>query len=162
MQGETITWSDQYLEPAAIIRKYVSIEISDELRLRKILNSGKRERAVWEVDTFFAPFPVQDEKNERPYFAKVFLILDSNTELVLGYDMVKDISQDGHQFIHCITDLMMELLIPSQILVERDETYYILQDICRQLNIPLKKVEQLDSIRQVREDMFNRDLFGWV
>lgn len=156
-QGGIITWVDQYLEPAPIIKKYVSVEITDELRLRKILASGKSKQAVWEVDTFFAPFPVQEKKNARPYYPKVFLIVDSNTGLILGHEMVKDISEDGYQCIHCITDLMVELKIPSRILVERDETYHLLNDVCRQLNIPLKKVEQLASIPQVREEMFSKN-----
>ncbi|MDD4402302.1 MAG: hypothetical protein PHI24_10615 [Desulfitobacteriaceae bacterium] len=156
-QGGIITWVDQYLEPAPIIKKYVSIEIKDELRLRKVIASGKSKQDVWEVDTFFAPFPVQEKKNERPYYPNVFLIVDRNTDIILGHEMTKDISEEGYQFIHCITDLMIELKIPSRILVERDETYHLLNDICRQLNIPLKKVEQLASIPQIIEEMFSRD-----
>lgn len=156
-QGGIITWVEQYLEPAPIIKKYVSIEIKDELRLRKVIASGKSKQDVWEVDTFFAPFPVQEKKNERPYYPNVFLIVDRNTDIILGHEMTKDISEEGYQFIHCITDLMIELKIPSRILVERDETYHLLNDICRQLNIPLKKVEQLASIPQIIEEMFSRD-----
>ncbi len=157
MQGKNITWLDQYLKAASVVKKHVSFKITDELLLRKILTSGKRDQAVWEVDTFFAPFPVQEKKNERPYYPKVFLILDSSRDLILGHEMIKDLSQEGYRCIHYISDLMDELIIPSQIVVERDETYYLLKDLCRQLNIPLKKVEQLASIPCVRKDMFSRD-----
>lgn len=156
-QGGIITWADQYLEPAPIIKKYVSIEIKDELRLRKIKASGKSKQAVWEIDTFFAPFPVQENKNERPYYPRLCFIVDSNTGLILGHETVKDITEEGYQIIHYITDLMIESKVPSRILVERDETYNLLKDLCRQLNIPLTKVEQLASIPQIREEMFSRD-----
>ncbi|MDD2360802.1 MAG: hypothetical protein PHE66_10230 [Syntrophaceticus schinkii] len=158
IQGKNITWLDQYLKAASVVKKHVSFKITDELCLRKILTSGKREQAVWEVDTFFAPHPVQEKKNERPYYPKVFLIFDSNSDLILGYELIKDLSQEGYRCIHCITDLMEELIIPSQIVVEQSETYYLLKDLCRQLSIPLKKVEQLASIPWVREEMFSR---GW-
>ncbi|CEO88548.1 hypothetical protein SSCH_2060001 [Syntrophaceticus schinkii] len=124
-QGEIITWLDRYLEPAPVIMKYVAFEITDELLLKKILTSGKRKQAVWEVDTFFAPFPVQEKKGERPYFPKTFLILDSKTGLILGHEMVKDISEEGYHCIQCLTDLMVDSKIPSRILVERDETYHL-------------------------------------
>jgi hypothetical protein len=138
--------------------KYVAFEITDELLLKKILTSGKRKQAVWEVDTFFAPFPVQEKKGERPYFPKTFLILDSKTGLILGHEMVKDISEEGYHCIQCLTDLMVDSKIPSRILVERDETYHLIKDVCHQLNISLERVEQLATIPQVREDMFSR---GW-
>ncbi|WP_052835392.1 YecA family protein, partial [Syntrophaceticus schinkii] len=116
-QGEIITWLDRYLEPAPVIMKYVAFEITNELLLKKILTSGKRKQAVWEVDTFFAPFPVQEKKGERPYFPKTFLILDSKTGLILGHEMVKDISEEGYHCIQCLTDLMVDSKIPSRILV---------------------------------------------
>lgn len=156
-EGNKIIWSDQYLKAPAFVKKYVSFKATDELCLRRLLTSGNRSQSIWEVDTFFAPIPVQDKKNERPYYPKVFLIYDSNKDLILGHELMKDFLQEGHRCINVITDLMGKFKIPSQIVVERDETYFLLKDLCSKLNIPLKKVEQLLSIPQVREEMFSRD-----
>ena len=70
--------------------------------------------------------------------------------------MMADLEAEGHRCVDRIVDLVGKQEIPSRIVVECDETYYLLKEACHQLNIPLKKVEQLKYIPQAREDMFNR------
>ena len=154
-QGGKLKWVDQYLEAAQPVKEYVSVEITDELRLRKILSSRKKGQGIWEIDTFWVPFPVQEEKNARPYYPKIFLILDGSTGLILRYEAMKNIGEEGHLCIDAIIQLMDEGMIPSRIVVERDETYYLLVEACRQLNISLEKVAYLKLIPEIREKMLS-------
>lgn len=155
-EGPEIVWSDQHLEGEPYVKNYVSFYIDDEVSVKRILASGKKSRGTWEADTFFTPFPVQEKNNERPFYPKVFLIMDTSRGLVIGYEMMADLEAEGHRCVDRIVDLVGKQEIPSRIVVECDETYYLLKEACHQLNIPLKKVEQLKYIPQAREDMFNR------
>lgn len=150
---DKIIWEDRRLGAPLLVKEYPSFEISDELRLRKILASGLRGSAVWEIDTFWHPSPVRDEKNERPYFPKVFLILDQGRGLILRFELLSNMAEEGYRCIEAMLNLLQKNVFPSRILVEREETYCLLEKACRQLKIPLKKVKRLERMAEVREEM---------
>lgn len=153
-KGE-ITWADRYLEAAPPVRVFVSPEITDELRLKKILNSRKKGRATWEIDTFLLPFPVQEKTNERPYYPKAFLILDSTKGLILRHQLVQNLAEEGHRCIEAMLALLEDnnMALPARIAVERDETYRLLEKTCRRLSVSLVKVPQLEFMPRIREEM---------
>ncbi len=152
----TIHWSDQYLEAAPFVTKHPIFKITDELNLRRLLSSAKRSGDTWEADTFFIPMPVQEEKGERPYYPKAFLLFDSNRGLILAHELMQDYSKEGQHCLDRIVELISRTAIPSRILVGREETFHLLKEICHRLKITLKKVEELSSIPQIREELYNR------
>ncbi|NMB34707.1 MAG: hypothetical protein GX989_00295 [Firmicutes bacterium] len=157
-QDGALEWTDQYLKAALPEKKYITIDIVDELQLRKISNLMRRGRGTWEIDTFWIPFPVQEEKNARPYYPKIFVALDSDTGLILRYEAMENLLEDGELCIEALIQLLEENMVPSRILVERDETYYLLVEICRRLDIPLKKVPYLNVMPEIREKMYSGEL----
>ena len=157
-EGPEITWEDQYLHVALPHEEYASFHVVDELLLKRTLSLGKERRGTWEVDTFYLPFPVQEKKDSRPYYPKVFLILDKTTGLILRHETIQDLQEDGYRCIHAIVELVSERgKIPARIAVERDETYFLLRDACLQLNIELEKVRGLEVMPEIREALFNRN-----
>jgi hypothetical protein len=152
-----IEWVDRYLKAVpSEVEEYPSFKMIDELRLRRILASRKKSEGTWETDTFFMHYPVQDGKKERPYYPKIFLILDGSTGLILRHELMKNIWHDGYLCIEAILQLVGDKgVFPSRIMVEREETYYLLEDACRQLNISLEMVEQLKLMPEVREEMMS-------
>lgn len=151
-------WSDRYLEAAPHAVRHSAFKITDELSLRRVLASGKRGRETWEADTFFAPIPIRDGKGERPYYPKAFLIFDNSRELILDQELMEDFARERHRCIDLIINLMLKSTIPSRIVVERDETYCLLRDLCAGLGITLEKVEKLKSIPLIKEELYNQ---GW-
>ena len=160
-EGE-LTWSDQYLEAARPAREFASFEITDQLRLKKFLNTPRKKKGYWEVDTFLLPFPAQEKKGERPYYPKILLVLDSSTGLILRYESVKNMQEEGHRFIEAVLQLVEgeESTLPSQIAVEREETYQLLSAACQQLKLPLVKVKSLQVMPEIREELFTGDFEG--
>lgn len=151
------TWVDRHLEAPGLVKEYAVFKISDELRLRKVLASAAKGRATWEIDTFRHPSPVQEKKDERPYFPTVFLILDSSGGLILRFELLSDLAREGYRCIETMLELLgNQKVFPSRILVERDETYYLLETACRQLNIPLEKVKRLKLMPGIREELFSK------
>jgi len=47
---------------------------------------------------------------------------------------------------------------PSRIVVERDETYFMLQEACRQLDISLEMVEKLEAMPEIKEEIAKGNL----
>ncbi len=156
--GQGTAWSDRYLEAAPHVVRHRAFKIADELSLRRVLASGKRGRATWEADTFFAPIPIREGKGERPYYPKAFLIFDDSRGQILDQELMEDLSREGNRCIDRIVNLMLKSIIPSRIVVERDETYCLLKDLCAGLGIALEKVEKLKSIPLIKEELYNQ---GW-
>lgn len=157
-EGGTLQWADHYFEIEQFIQKHATVWISDELHLRKVLSSKKKGRGTWEIDTFCIPFPVQEEKDERPYYPKIFLILERATGLILRYEAVESLEEKGFLCIDAIVQLLEEGLVPSRIVVERDETFYLLEEACSQLKIPLEIVPFLKAVPEIREKMLSGEL----
>ena len=113
---------------------------------------------IWEIDTFWIPFPVQEGKNTRPYYPKIFLILDAVTGLILCHEAMENIRKEGHFCIKAIIQLINDDLAPARIIVERDETYYLLRKACRQLKITLEKVAYLKLMPKFRKKILSGEL----
>ncbi|VFU19354.1 Tryptophan synthase beta chain (modular protein) [anaerobic digester metagenome] len=155
-QGQELTWEDRYLEAEPYTEECISFPIYDELALKKLAASGKKNGAIWEVDIFTVPNPVQEKKNERPFYPKGFLILESPHGLLLGFVLMKDYSKEGHKCIERFIGLVERLGVPARIDVEKEETYCLLSDTCRLLNISLNVVDRLECLPGAREVMFGR------
>lgn len=159
-EGERIVWSDRYLEASLPVKEYISFTIADELYLKKIVKSLRRGKDIWEAEAFWVPYPVQEAKNKRPYYPVVFLIVDRTSGLILGHELLKNLQEDGYSCINLLLKVVSKGgLAPSRIVVRRQETYCLLEKACRQLEIPLEKVERLKVIPAVREEMLNANLF---
>ncbi len=156
-EGGAVAWDDQYLKVACPVKKYPSFEITDELRLRKVRTSLKKGRGTWEADIFWLPTPVREDKGDRPYFPKAFILLDRSSCLILGHTTLANPFEDGYKCIDVIIGQVSDKGVPSRIVVDGDETYNMLKKACRQLDIPLEKVDQLEVVPEVRKVIFNED-----
>ncbi len=157
--GYEIIWEDQYLQAAEVAKEFPVVEIRDELRLKKILSTVRKGKRYWEVDTFLFPFPIQEQQGERPYHAKIFLVVDSSSCMVLSHETVKNLEEGSQSILEVLLQLIEadNVGMPLSIVVERDETYHLLSKACEQLQLPLEKVKQLQVIPELREELFNRD-----
>jgi hypothetical protein len=149
-----LEWQDEYIAATPYTPQYVSYHLEDEIKLKRLQLLGRRKGAAWEIDTFFSPGPIQD--NNRPYFPKICLIIEQTRGLILSFDMVKDIVSDGHKFIDMVINLIERSgHFPSRIFVQREETYYLLMDICDQLGINIEMVDRLHILQDARYEMYD-------
>lgn len=156
--GGQIEWDDQFRKALGKKNTYVSIEIADELRLKKILAAGRKRSGTWEIDTYWLPAPIQKSKGEKPYYPKVFLMVEHSRGLILCYLLTSGLEKEGHLCIETMLDLVEKNnLLPARILVERAETYYLLEQVCRQLQI-LLDMAPLRRLPEAREAMLSNYL----
>ncbi len=136
--GGQIEWVDQFLKAPDLKHEYVSVEIANQLRLKRTLAAGRKRSGTWEIDTFWLPAPIQKSKGEKPYYPKVFLVVEHSQGLILRHLLVAGLEKEGHRCIETMLDLVEKInSLPTQILVEREETYHLLEQVCRQLQIQL-------------------------
>lgn len=154
-QEGSIYWEDHYPEIPEFDKTYVSLKITDELKLKKLqasLKNSKKE-GTWEADVFWLDSAVRENKNERPYFPLTFLLADASSGFLIGNEIIKNLEEEGDRCIDALLKVLMEGKAPTKIVVENMETYYLLGDVCQQLDIPLRLVEQLKIIPDAREEL---------
>ena len=148
------TWKDEYREARAMA-SYLSLAIRDELLLRKLHKFRGRPGGVLEVETFYCPTPVVEKKGERPFFPRMCTFVDHHSGMVLGYKNFTDLAEEGHQCLDGLIATITKLgAIPSQILVRKDESFYLFKDVCQQLGIELVQVEKLEFTQEVKAGLF--------
>lgn len=146
-------WVDQYLTAEEFRPRYVSFFIEDEVRLRRLKSIKPKQNLVIEVDTYYLPAPVKEKG--RPYFPKVCVFIDHQSGIALSVEMVEDIQTEGHKFLENLMGFIEQSrLKPAKILVAREETYHLLNDLCEQIGIKLEKVSYLQYVEEFREEMF--------
>jgi len=154
-KGKDLEWEDEYLTSEVPQSSYISFYLKDQLRIKRIMEGGFKKGNPWEADIFYLSRPVQDE-NERPYYPQACIFLDHVTGLILNFEIIQDLKEEGHRFIEALVSMVEENEnIPSKLLVCNDKSYYLFNDICEQLKITLEKVSSLENIEIVKEELFN-------
>lgn len=142
-------WQDTWMAPAPFKKTDCHARI-DELRIQKIKKIAQPSPAVWEVDFFYAPTPIEAE---RPYYPYAIMIADSGSGFIHDMqlsDRSEYIAAFPAYFLSCIENNAMA---PSEILVRKEETVSLLQPIMMKLGIKLRKVSKLPAIDNARRDM---------
>lgn len=147
-------WVNSYRVLEDYEQSYLTYGITDEIMLRNILKHARREETIWEADISLALTPVQDNKNQRPYFPSMFLLIDCSTELIIQYDLIEDIENESYRIIdRLLSAIKSTKVIPKSIAVSKEETYQYLKRACEQLAIELLYVEKLKFAPSIKEDL---------
>lgn len=151
---DSLVWKDEYREVEAKAR-FLSFAISDEILLKRLKNLRGKSVAALEVETFYYPAPVAEKSGDRPYFPQMCLFVDHQNGMVLCYKNFMNLKEDGHQCLDGLVESIMHLgAIPAQMLVRKEETYYLFRDVCQQLGIELIQVDELELLGEVKEELF--------
>ena len=152
-EDEGWRWRDEWLEPPALQKiEVVSVPI-DEVRLERIEKIASRRPAVWEVDFFYFPGGV-GEKKERPYYPYVFLCMEHNSHLILNTDLAGPSDyrlKFPEQFLNFIEKVKV---LPSEILVSKEEMFKLLAPASSRLSIKLRWVKRLAAMEEAKDSMF--------
>lgn len=145
-------WRDEWLK-AQLVQKKDLIEVEvDRLRLQRIEEIANIKPMVWESDFFYLPIPVK-ERNERPYYPYALLWVDHSSGFILHVHIATPgdyASEYITQFLNLLESIK---IIPSEILVRKEETLYLLKPIVSELGIRLKCLERLGTIEDLQKNM---------
>jgi hypothetical protein len=147
-------WVNDYLERDDIAIKFHAYTLEDSLYLRNLLKQVKRTDDVWEADTFYIAAPIKENKGDRPYLPTLFMVASQNKEMILTFKMLTDLESEAEFMLDCLLDLIESgEKLPARLLVEKNETYLYLEEICKQLKLKLQKVDRLKVMPEIRADM---------
>lgn len=133
------------------------VEITDELFLQRLKKSERRRNILLQSETCYLPMSVQDEKEQRPFFPRAFILIEAHSGVIVEHSMYEDPAEDVNEVLNGLSHFCLEHGLPGEIQVKSREMVAILEDFCQKTGIRLTVVENLPIIEafiaQVGEEL---------
>ncbi len=150
--GDDIIWKDEWLEPSALKMEDTPVIHVEETTLERIKKARLQRGGIWEIDFFYVP-AVLREKEERPYFPYMSLLVDHNSTLILKFQLEKE-ADCKSTFPVKFADFIEHVnIMPDELLVKRYDVYRIMEPLSAELGIEINMVESLPALEYARESM---------
>jgi len=123
--------------------------IVDDEMLTASLKKRKRNGASLELEVTYLPVPVQKHKEDRPFFPRMVLLMDSASKLPVGQHMAEKDDRIETDILDMLTAYIEKSGRPVSINVRDDRAGRYIEDFCRKVNIQLiddKGVPAVDSL----------------
>jgi hypothetical protein len=149
-----LRWKDRWLRPAPLKQEKRAVPPVDELRLQRIKNKTAPRQGVWEVGFRYAPYPVQEGKEERPFYPSIFLCVDGHSGLVLGTQVLEPWNLPS-AFQQVFLDLLeSSRVLPKQVLSNRPEVLDFLKSIAGRIGFGLASSKKLAALEDAFDSMY--------
>ncbi len=169
-QGETILryseeksgkleWFSKEIQLEIPMVSYAPAIITDDVLIQRIKKAGSRGNISFQVDTLYMPSPVQDDRGERPYFPRMFVITDQKSEAIIDYEIYQSIDDDANVVLEKLIGICLENGIPKEIQIRNEAMAAILYDFCNKTGIRLKILKHLSGIDKMVNEMAHRFLY---
>lgn len=123
---------------------------TDELYVAKLKKQKKNSIEI-EMDLFYVPASVQENKDEIPYYPRMCIIADKTNGIIIDQYLLNADDQEEQIFMGMFHDLVMQHGRPQTICVRDDKIERYLNDICHKIGIKIKKCSALEMIDYVVE-----------
>jgi hypothetical protein len=147
---EGLSWKDAWLEHALLEEEELPTVPIDELRLARLKKAVQFMDAIWEMDFFLSPTPVQDKKGERPHYPYQTLTVDHASGFIFGTDLASHatyLEEFPERFLALAERLKR---LPVEIWVKREDAYDLLEPLTSRLEIELYLVDELESLEEAQ------------
>lgn len=137
---------------------FPSPEITDNISLAKLAKCKKGD-SEWACDIFMHPNPMSDEAEDgkgiedpisAPYFPYVLLVTETESGMVLGVQIVKELD-DAQTLICCLIELAQKAGTPSRILVSNERAHTFFAKLAPILGAKLTKKKRIPSLSEARQ-----------
>lgn len=152
----TITWVDKIRripppEPTAIS---LAMDVQALERLKHL----PKQRVTLEADFFLAPMPVQENRDERPYYPYILMIVETHSGAIVGHEMfsLESSLEDmwGQVPARAVQQMAAAGIVPNTIKVRSRLLFQLLQPIAQEVRFKLKQSDYLSSLDPAKEMMF--------
>ncbi len=109
--------------------------MNDEIMLAR-LKMQKKVPMELEMDTFYLPFPIQEDSDKAPMLPRLSIALDREDGMLLGQDM-EDGPSSPMSILNCFVDFIMEHGRPMAIYVRNEKIESILKNTCKYIGVNL-------------------------
>ena len=141
-------WCDEILQAPPPPEKTFGDVPVNEVGIARIRRLGKKRGGAWEIGYCYAPMPIQERRDQRPFLPLLLGIVDHRSGMVLSFQL----EQDGKQW-RVFRDLILSCLeaqeiVPENILLDHDDAEALAAPIAAALGIALHRVRELPAFSE--------------
>lgn len=154
--GREIVWKDEWLVPAPVNEERLPSESVDEIRIRRIMSKSLKQQGTLEIDWFLTPAPVQEKKDERPFYPDAVVLIEHSSGMVADLQLTNRPERRKtvqEAFLHHIET---SKLIPKKVLVRKEEVLKILEPLASGLNVSIDVIEKLGHMDNFKDGLFHQ------
>lgn len=156
VKGNQMEWFSKEIQLAYPVASYRPIKINDDILLQKIKAAGSMENTSLQADILYMPSAIQDNKGERPYYPRLFILAEQKSGQILDYNMFQSVNNDANVVIHRLADICLKYGIPKEIIIRNDIMKAILGDFCLKTGIGIKVAKKLSAVDRMMKGMASR------
>ena len=126
---------------------------TDGLNRLKSMMPGK---FIIEADFYMMPEPVQEKKNERPFFPYLLMLADHKSGMILGMEMLVPVPSHEAMWKQIPNLLIKNFLkgaAPSEVHLKNEMLNMIIESLAGKVGFKVKRVSRLSAIESVRKEM---------
>jgi hypothetical protein len=154
-ENERLTWEDRILQ--APPPEPQTIPITMDLQMLDALKSIPQSKHKIESDFFMFPLPTR-EKDDRPFFPYVLLMVDAQSGMILGTEMLQP--QPSLEAMwglipgNIVAQLARVGIRPQEIKVRSDLLLQLLQPVAKEVGFKLTQSRKLKNLDAAKESLF--------
>jgi len=150
-----LVWEDRVMHvPRA---EPLSIPVTIDARMLEALKGQPRLNATFEIDIFISPKGVQEDKDTRPFYPYVLMVVEDRAGMILASEFLipePSIESMWGTAPMNVAKQLSKLGIPQEIKVRSDLLLQVLQPFAGELQFKLTQSDILETLDPAQESMF--------
>lgn len=167
--GETLTrWYDSEKDmwmnaviPMPALTMERTLDLQDDLLLARLKRS-KKTAVQLEIDSFYLPIPVQEDKHSPPVCTYLALLVDKNSGAVLGQNFAGPDDPDYLTAPSMLLNYMQEHGRPAAVYVRSDWIGSLLRSTCKAVGVRLVEDEGVPVLDNILEHLMGSLMGGFL
>ena len=152
-KGKSLEWHDEWRIPEPYRIYPTSILAIDNARIQKILNIAKPVTNTLEFGWFHIHEGVMDDSG-RPFYPLMNIAVETESKMIVFQDLMSPTEKYSKVIPNLLRMIESLKIIPGELRVNREEMFYILEEVCNILNIELLYHPHLNDIDVAKRELF--------
>lgn len=149
---KTGQWSGAERGLPFVSYQFLQLDIADEKFMQEFCKIPQKNYE-WDIHIECVPAGIDDAEYERPGVARMVMLADTASGMILGADIVKPDEFEGNVLINSVLQVISKSGRPKGIRVCNDIMENYLCDLCSIGKIKLKKVKKMPVFREFLEEL---------
>lgn len=132
--------------------RFLHLEISNEEFVREFCKIPQEDYSL-DIHVECLPASINDEEYERPGIARMLMLADTDTGMILGADIIRPDEVEGEALMNRIVSLIYGSSRPKEIRVCNEIVKHYISGLCKVGKIKLKKVKKMPVFQKFLEGL---------
>ena len=134
--------------------KDINIRMSyTEMDIKRIKKNCKKSASVWEMDSFYSVYSVEEEIEYYPVF---FIIVDRESGMIVGQHVLRPLEEDVEIQQYLINLFMNHKSYPRKVILKSEKTGFCIDSLFKSLGIEIEFEHELRFMPDIKKELSKR------